>query len=394
MPGMDVVAQSASVASVDSTLALARDLIARPSVTPDDAGCQALIAARLAPLGFHCETVVSNGVTNLWARRGDERPLVCLAGHTDVVPTGPREGWESDPFVPTERDGWLYGRGAADMKSSLAAFVTAVERFVADHAGTGSIALLITSDEEGPSVDGTVKVVEKLAAAGETIDFCVVGEPSSVDHLGDMIKNGRRGTLSATLTIKGIQGHVAYPNLARNPIHLAAPVLAELAATRWDDGDQFFPPTTWQCSNIHAGTGATNVIPGTLEVTFNFRHAPASSRESLQQRLEAVLARHGLDYSIVWTGWGNPYLTPPGALVEVACESVREVTGVTPEVSRTGGTSDGRFIAAICREVLELGPVGASIHKLNERVRIADLALLSRIYSGILVRLLAPAALR
>jgi len=388
---MDVVAQSASVASVDSTLPLARELIARRSVTPDDAGCQALIAARLAPLGFHCETLVSNGVTNLWARRGNARPLVCLAGHTDVVPTGPREGWESDPFVPTERDGWLYGRGAADMKSSLAAFVTAVERFVADHPGDGSIALLVTSDEEGPSVDGTVKVVEKLAAAGETIDFCVVGEPSSVDRLGDMMKNGRRGTLSATLTVQGIQGHVAYPNLARNPIHLVAPVLTELAATRWDDGDEFFPPTTWQCSNIHAGTGATNVIPGKLEVTFNFRHAPASSRESLQRRLEAVLARHGLDYSLFWTGWGDPYLTPPGALVDAASEAVREVTGVTPQVSRTGGTSDGRFIAAICREVVELGPVGASIHKLNERVRIADLALLARIYRGILLRLLVPA---
>lgn len=393
IPGMDVVAQPAAVASVDSTLALARELIALPSVTPDDAGCQALIAARLAPLGFRCETLVSNGVTNLWARRGTARPLVCLAGHTDVVPTGPREGWETDPFTPTERDGWLYGRGAADMKSSLAAFVTAVEGFLADHpATTGSIALLVTSDEEGPSVDGTVKVVAKLAAAGEAIDFCVVGEPSSVDRLGDTIKNGRRGTLSATLTVKGVQGHVAYPELARNPIHLVAPVVAELAATRWDDGDDFFPPTTWQCSNIQAGTGATNVIPGTLDVSFNFRHAPASSRESLQQRLEAILARHGLDYKLVWTGWGNPYLTPPGTLVEVASDVVRDLTGVTPEVSRTGGTSDGRFIAAICREVVELGPVGASIHKLNERVRIADLALLSRIYRGILERLLISPA--
>jgi succinyl-diaminopimelate desuccinylase len=390
---MDVDAQPASIATIDSTLALARELIARPSLTPDDAGCQALIAARLEPLGFHCETLVSNGVTNLWARRGAAHPVVCLAGHTDVVPTGPRDGWESDPFVPTERDGWLHGRGAADMKSSLAAFVTAVEGFVADHrAVPGSIALLITSDEEGPSVDGTVKVVEKLAAAGETIDFCVVGEPSSVDRLGDMIKNGRRGTLSATLTIKGVQGHVAYPQLARNPIHLAAPALAELAAMRWDDGDEFFPPTTWQCSNAHAGTGATNVIPGSLEVTFNFRYAPASTRESLQQRLEAVLLRHGLEYSLVWTGSGKPYLTPPGALVDVACETIRQVTGVTPEISRTGGTSDGRFIADICREVVELGPVNASIHKLNERVRIADLAPLSRIYRGILERLLAPRA--
>jgi succinyl-diaminopimelate desuccinylase len=390
---VDVVAQPAAVTSVDPTLALTRELIARPSLTPDDAGCQALIAARLEPLGFHCETLVSNGVTNLWARRGAAHPVVCLAGHTDVVPTGPRDGWDTDPFVPTERDGWLHGRGAADMKSSLAAFVTAVESFVADHPATpGSIALLITSDEEGPSVDGTVKVVEKLAAAGESIDFCVVGEPSSIDRLGDMIKNGRRGTLSATLTVKGVQGHVAYPQLARNPIHVVAPALAELAAMRWDEGDEFFPPTSWQCSNIHAGTGATNVIPGALEVMFNFRYAPASTRESLQQRLEAVLVRHGLEYSLAWTGWGKPYLTPSGALVDVACAAVRAVTGVTPEVSRSGGTSDGRFIADICREVVELGPVGASIHKLNERVQIADLARLSRIYRGILERLLAPGA--
>ena len=386
---MDVIAPPASVSSLDPTLELARALIARPSITPDDAGCQAVLAARLAALGFRCETLVSNGVTNLWARRGNAHPLVCLAGHTDVVPTGPREGWETDPFAPTERDGWLHGRGAADMKGSLAAFVTAVEGFVAAHpAAPGSIALLITSDEEGPSVDGTCKVVERLAAAGETIDFCVVGEPSSVDRLGDMIKNGRRGTLSGTLTVKGVQGHVAYPHLARNPIHLAAPALAELAATRWDDGDEFFPPTTWQCSNIHSGTGATNVIPGALDVMFNFRYAPKSARESLQQRLEAVLIRHGLDYSLAWTGWGKPYLTPRGALVDVACEAILEVTGVRAEVSCTGGTSDGRFIADICPQVVELGPVGASIHKLNERVEIADLARLSRIYRGILDRLL------
>jgi succinyl-diaminopimelate desuccinylase len=252
--------------------------------------------------------------------------------------------------------------------------------------------LLITSDEEGPSVDGTCRVVEKLAAAGETIDFCVVGEPTSVERLGDMVKNGRRGTLSATLTVKGAQGHVAYPHLARNPIHLAAPALGELAATRWDDGDALFPPTTWQCSNIHAGTGATNVIPGTLQVAFNFRYAPVSTRESLQQRLEAVLRRHGLDYELAWTGWGKPYLTPRGALVDIACDAVREVTGVTPEISCSGGTSDGRFIADICNEVVELGPVGASIHKLNERVRISDLPLLSRIYRRILDRLLLPGA--
>ncbi len=388
---MDVVARSAASSTVDPTLALARALIARPSITPDDAGCQALIAARLAPLGFRCETLVAGGVTNLWARRGRSRPLVCLAGHTDVVPTGPREGWQSDPFAPTEREGWLYGRGAADMKSSLAAFVTAVEAFVGDHAQAGgSIALLLTSDEEGPSVDGTARVVEKLAAAGEAIDFCVVGEPTCVERLGDMIKNGRRGTLSGTLTVRGVQGHVAYPHLARNPIHQAAPALAELAATRWDDGDAYFPPTTWQCSNVHAGTGATNVIPGVLEAMFNFRYAPASTRDSLRERLEAVLARHGLDYALAWTGSGKPYLTPRGALVGIVSDVLREVVGVTPEVSCTGGTSDGRFIADICREVVELGPVGASIHQLNERVRVADLPLLARIYRRILEQLLLP----
>jgi succinyl-diaminopimelate desuccinylase len=383
---MTVVAQVA----VDTTLELARALIARPSVTPDDGGCQALIAARLERVGFRCETLTAGGVTNLWARRGSSRPLVCLAGHTDVVPTGPRDGWQSDPFVPTERDGWLYGRGSADMKSSVAAFVTATEEFVAAHANAGgSIALLITSDEEGPSIDGTARVVERLAAAGETIDYCIVGEPTSVEHLGDMIKNGRRGTLSGTLTVKGIQGHVAYPQLARNPIHQAAPAFAELAATRWDDGDAYFPPTTWQCSNLHAGTGATNVIPGSLEALFNFRFAPASTRESLAARFEAVLRKHELDYTLAWTGFGKPYLTPRGALVDVAGDVIREVTGIVPEVSCTGGTSDGRFIADICREVVELGPVGASIHQLNERIRVADLAPLSRIYRRILERLLA-----
>ena len=386
---MDAVIHPARSPAVDPTLGLARALIARPSVTPDDAGCQKLIAERLAPLGFRCETLVVNGVTNLWARRGADRPLVCLAGHTDVVPTGPRDGWQSDPFAPSERDGWLYGRGAADMKSSLAAFVTAIEAFVAAHPqAPGSIALLLTSDEEGPSVDGTVRVVEHLAAAGEAIDYCIVGEPSSVERLGDMIKNGRRGTLSGTLTVHGVQGHVAYPHLARNPIHLAAPALAELAAMRWDDGDEFFPPTTWQCSNIHAGTGATNVIPGSLAVMFNFRHAPTSARETLQRRFEAVLATHGLDYAIDWTGWGDPYLTPRGALVDVVSDVLRESAGVTPEISCSGGTSDGRFIAAICREVVELGPVNASIHKLNERVKIADLALLATVYRRILERLL------
>jgi succinyl-diaminopimelate desuccinylase len=377
------------------TLTLARELIALRSPTPDDGGCQALLQTRLAPLGFACETLVSNGVTNLWARRGTARPLICFAGHTDVVPTGPRDGWDSDPFVPTERDGYLYGRGAADMKGSLAAFVTAIEGFVAEHAGApGSIALLITSDEEGPSTDGTVRIVERMAARGERMDYCIVGEPSSVETLGDMIKNGRRGTLSGTLTVKGVQGHIAYPHLARNPIHLVAPLLAELAATVWDQGNAYFPPTAWQCSNIHAGTGATNVIPGTLELMFNFRHAPESPREVLQQRFEAIVRRHGLDYEMRWTGWGKPFLTPRGALVDIATDAVRAVTGVTPALSCTGGTSDGRFIADVCDEIVELGPVNATIHQLNERVRIADLEPLSAIYRGILERLLVAAASR
>jgi len=373
------------------TLALARELIARRSLTPDDAGCQALIAKRLAPLGFRLETLARNGVTNLWARRGDARPLVCFAGHTDVVPTGPLEQWNSDPFVPTERDGFLYGRGAADMKGSVAAFVTATEAFLAGNGDVrGSLALLVTSDEEGPSVDGTARVVEQLLANGERIDYCVVGEPSSVDALGDMIKNGRRGTLSGTLTVRGVQGHIAYPHLARNPIHLVAPVLAELAATRWDDGNEHFPPTTFQCSNIHAGTGAGNVIPGTLDVMFNFRYATASTRESLCERLEAILRRHALDYAIDWTGHGKPFLTERGRLVEVASAAIRAVVARTPELSTSGGTSDGRFIADVCDEIVELGPVNATIHKLDERVAIADLEPLAAIYRGILERLLGP----
>jgi succinyl-diaminopimelate desuccinylase len=375
------------------TLALTRELIARKSLTPDDAGCQALLARRLAPLGFACETLVSNGVTNLWARRGTAHPVVCFAGHTDVVPTGPLAAWTSDPFVPVERDGYLYGRGAADMKGSLAAFVTAIEGFLAGHPEAGgSIALLLTSDEEGPSTDGTVKVVERLAARGERLDYCVVGEPSSVGTLGDMIKNGRRGSLSGTLTVKGVQGHIAYPDLARNPIHALAPALAELAATEWDRGNAYFPPTAWQCSNIHAGTGATNVIPGTLELMFNFRHAPESTREALQQKFEAILRRHGVDYDVAWTGWGRPFLTPRGILVDVATATIRDVTGVTPELSCIGGTSDGRFIADICAELVELGPVNATIHKVDERVRVADLEPLAAIYRGILARLLLPAA--
>jgi succinyl-diaminopimelate desuccinylase len=373
------------------TLALACELIERRSATPDDAGCQALLAQRLAPLGFQCESSVDNGVTNLWARLGDARPLVCLAGHTDVVPTGPLAGWQSDPFTPALRDGYLYGRGAADMKGSLAAFVVAVEGFLVDcPRPTGSIALLITSDEEGPSVDGTVRVVERLASAGTTIDYCIVGEPSSDARLGDTIKNGRRGTLSGTLTVRGIQGHIAYPQLARNPIHLAVPALAELAAMHWDDGNEYFPPTSFQVSNIHAGTGAGNVIPGTLEAMFNFRYSTASTRDSLVARLTALLDRHGLDYDIAWTGHGEPFLTPRGRLVDLASEAIREVTGVDPALSCTGGTSDGRFIARICPEVVEIGPVNATIHKLNERVLASDLESLAAIYRALLGRLLSP----
>jgi len=372
-----------------STVDLARELIARRSLTPDDAGCQDVLRARLAPLGFRCETVACNGVTNLWARRGSGRPLVCLAGHTDVVPTGPLEAWESDPFSPSVRDGYLYGRGAADMKSSIAGFITAIEGFVGEEpTAKGSIALLITSDEEGPAIDGTVRVVDKVRAAGETLDYCIVGEPSSVDRLGDMIKNGRRGTLSGTLVVHGVQGHIAYPHLAKNPIHRIAPAIADLAAMRWDDGNEYFPPTAWQASNIHAGTGATNVIPGTLELMFNFRYATASTREGLEQRMHEVLRAHRLDYEIKWTGCGEPFITPRGRLVDVVADAVREVRAITPELSCTGGTSDGRFIAAICPEIVELGPVNASIHKLNECVAVADLEPLSAIYRGILQRLL------
>jgi succinyl-diaminopimelate desuccinylase len=371
------------------TLDLARALVARRSLTPDDAGCQDLIAARLAPLGFHCESLVVNGVTNLWARRGDAAPLVCFAGHTDVVPTGPLDAWHSDPFEPVVRDGYLYGRGAADMKSSLAAFVTGIEAFVHEHPhAAGSIALLITSDEEGPSIDGTARIVERLAARGERMDYCVVGEPSSVERLGDMIKNGRRGTLSGLLVVHGVQGHIAYPHLARNPIHLVAPVLADLAAIRWDEGNEYFPPTTWQCSNIHAGTGAGNVIPGTLEVMFNFRYSTASTRESLAARFEEVLRRHALEYTLTWTGHGKPFLTPRGRLVAVATEAIEAVAGTTPRLSTEGGTSDGRFIADICDEIVELGPINASIHKLNERVAVAELEPLAAIYRSILERLM------
>ncbi len=359
-------------------------------MTPEDSGCLDLIGTRLAPLGFRCERIDTGGVSNLWARRGDTGPVLCLAGHTDVVPTGPLESWTSHPFQPTVRDDHLYGRGAADMKTSLAAFVTAIERFVAAHPDhQGSIALLLTSDEEGIATHGTVKVVEALAARGETLDYCIVGEPTSVKTLGDMIKNGRRGSLSGTLRVKGVQGHVAYPQLARNPIHEFAPALAELAATRWDEGNEFFPPTTWQVSNIHAGTGANNVIPGECEVLFNFRFASVSTADELKQRTHAVLDRHGLDYTLDWHLSGKPFLTGRGKLVAAIGGAIRETVGVDTELSTSGGTSDGRFIADICKEVVEFGPVNATIHKLDERVAVDAIEPLSLIYERTLRALLA-----
>ena len=372
------------------TLRLARELISRRSVTPEDGGCQKLLAERLARLGFAIEPVRRGEVTNLWARLGEARPLLCFLGHTDVVPTGPIEKWHSNPFVPTERDGRLFGRGAADMKTSIAAFVVAVEGFLARHPSPrGSIALLITSDEEGPAVDGTSKVIELLKGRGERIDYCLVGEPTCVSRLGDTIKNGRRGSLSGTLRVRGVQGHVAYPHLAKNPVHLAVPALTELAATEWDRGNEYFPPTTWQISNIHGGTGATNVIPGEVEILFNFRFSTASSPEGLKARVGSILDRHGLDYELDWSVSGTPYLTPRGKLVETLSAAIRDVTGATPEISTTGGTSDGRFVAELCPEVVEFGPVNASIHKLDEHVDLSAIESLREIYQSLLGRLLA-----
>ena len=378
------------------TLQLTEALISRRSVTPDDGGCQALIAERLKPLGFECTTLLYGPegaqVTNLWAvRRGTSATakLLAFAGHTDVVPTGPLEQWRSDPFVPTHRDGQLFGRGAADMKTSIAAMVIAVEEFVAAQpAHSGSIAFLLTSDEEGPSVDGTVKVCEWLSARGERLDYCIVGEPTSVDALGDMIKNGRRGTLSGKLKVKGVQGHIAYPHLAKNPIHLFAPAMAELVGIRWDEGNAYFPPTSWQMSNIHGGTGASNVIPGALVVDFNFRFSTESTPQSLKDRVEAVLGRHGLQYELAWTLGGEPFLTPIGELSAAVSQAILAQTGVKTELSTTGGTSDGRFIAKICPQVIEFGPLNASIHKIDECVAVASLDPLKNIYRDTLERLL------
>lgn len=374
-----------------ATRALAEALISRRSVTPDDAGCQAQLEQRLAPLGFRCETLASGDTTNLWALcdSGRPGPTLVFAGHTDVVPTGPLEQWRSDPFVPTEREGRLYGRGAADMKTSIAAFVVAAEEFVAgNQAWKGRIALLITSDEEGPATDGTIKVVEALRERGEKLDYCIVGEPTSVTELGDMVKNGRRGSLSGRLTVRGVQGHVAYPHLARNPVHQLAPVLARLAATEWDAGNEYFPPTTWQVSNIHAGTGATNVIPGEVVVDFNFRFSTASTVESLKSRVEGMLAEAGLDWQIGWSLSGMPFLTPRGELSGALADAIRAETGIETELSTTGGTSDGRFIAAICPQVIEFGPPNASIHKIDEHVEVRFIDPLKNIYRRTLEALL------
>ena len=373
----------------DRTLELAMDLIRRPSLTPDDAGCQELMIARLKPLGFNIERLRFGEVDNFWAQHGTGKPLMVFAGHTDVVPTGPKEKWTSEPFTPVVRDGFLYGRGAADMKGSLAAFITAIEDFLARHPNhKGSIGLLITSDEEGPSVNGTVKVIEWLEARGQKIDYCLVGEPSCVRQLGDTFKNGRRGSLNGRLTVRGKQGHIAYPHLVRNPIHLAAPALAELANIEWDRGNEFFPPTSFQISNIQAGTGAENVVPGHLDLKFNFRYSTAVTDNELKARVEQVLKRHGLEYDLQWSLSGLPFLTRPGALVEALREAVRAELGIEAALSTSGGTSDGRFIAPTGAQVVELGPINATIHQLDECVRAEDLGRLSRVYALTLAKLL------
>ncbi len=372
------------------TLTLACELISRNSTTPEDADCQQLMGERLAAVGFQLEQLNFGEVDNLWARRGDQGPVLCFAGHTDVVPTGPLENWAQPPFQPIVRDGMLLGRGAADMKGSLAAMVVAAERFVSKHPGhRGSIAFLITSDEEGPATEGTVKVVETLVERGEKVDWCIVGEPSSTELVGDVVKNGRRGSLNALLVIKGKQGHVAYPHLARNPIHLAAPALAALAAESWDEGNAFFPPTSFQISNIHSGTGATNVVPGELEALINFRFSTESTVEGLQARVRDLLDQHGLEYELHWTVSGLPFLTEPGALLDGVAAAIKQVTGRDTQPSTSGGTSDGRFIATMGTQVVELGPVNATIHQVNECIKAADLDILTDIYEATLVRLLA-----
>lgn len=372
------------------TLQLASELISRASVTPEDAGCQELMIARLEAIGFKIERLHFEDTLNFWARRGDTGPVLCFAGHTDVVPTGPVEQWQFPPFEPLISEGMLCGRGAADMKGSLAAFVTALERFVANHPDhKGSLALLITSDEEGPFINGTTRVIDHLEARNEKITWCIVGEPSSTHKVGDVIKNGRRGSLSGSLRVQGVQGHVAYPHLVKNPIHLAAAALAELSAEVWDEGNSFFPPTSFQISNINAGTGATNVVPGHLDVAFNFRFSTEVTADDLKVRVRNILDKHALDWDIDWVLSGNPFLTAAGDLVDACQQAIQAITGLETELSTSGGTSDGRFIAPTGAQVVELGPCNATIHKLNERVSAKDLDTLSDLYENILARLLA-----
>lgn len=374
---------------MSKTLALTEELIALSSVTPEDKGCQSRLIELLEPLGFVCETIESDGVTNLWARKGTAQPLLVFAGHTDVVPTGPLEQWTSPPFVPTQREGKLYGRGAADMKTSIAAMVVAAEEFVHAHPDhKGSIGFLITSDEEGPATDGTVIVCNALKARGEQLDYCVVGEPTSSDVLGDTIKNGRRGSMSGKLTVKGVQGHIAYPQLARNPIHQCAPALAELVAEKWDDGNEYYLPTSWQVSNIHGGAGASNVIPGNVVIDFNFRFCTASTVDGLQKRVHAILDKHGLEYDLKWSVSGHPFLTPKGTLSDAMSDAIKSETGVTTELSTTGGTSDGRFIAQICPQVVEFGPPNGSIHKIDEHIEVRFIDPLKNIYRRTMENLL------
>lgn len=374
---------------MNTTLKLAKQLIAQPSVTPDDKDCQQLLIQQLQPLGFECETICSNGVTNLWARHGNTAPLVIMAGHTDVVPPGPLDQWTSDPFTPTERDGKLYGRGAADMKVPVAAMVIAAKEFIENHPDyKGSIAFLITSDEEGPATDGTVLVCDILKQRGEKPEYCIVGEPSSMQKQGDIIKNGRRGSMSGTIRIKGIQGHIAYPLIAKNPIHLALPALGELATEQWDNGNAYYDPTSWQISNIHAGTGAYNVIPGEITIDFNFRFSTENTVESLQQRVQDILDKHALEYELAWTISGYPFLTQEGTLCDALSRAISAETGVKTVLSTTGGTSDGRFIAKICPQVAEFGPLMTSIHQIDEHIPIADINPLKNIYRRTLENLL------
>jgi succinyl-diaminopimelate desuccinylase len=389
MPTYTVTTKMAQPMSLSPTIALAQDLMARASVTPEDKGCQELMIARLQAIGFNVERMPFGDVDNFWARRGTDKPVLAFAGHTDVVPSGPVNQWHTPPFEPTLKDGFLYGRGAADMKGSLASWVVALEEFVALHPNhRGSLALLITSDEEGPFVDGTTRVIDTLEARNEKIDWCIVGEPSSTSTLGDVIKNGRRGSLTATITAKGIQGHVAYPHLVVNPIHKVAPALAELASTKWDDGNESFPPTSFQIANINGGTGASNVVPGHVEVMCNFRYSTELTADELTAKLETILNNHKVDYDIVWTYNGLPFLTNSGALVDACRDAIKATTGTVTELSTAGGTSDGRFIAPTGAQVVELGPCNGTIHKLNECVKVSDLEDLTQVYLGVLTRLM------